>query len=189
MRGRREARRAVIGDGLGRFREPEQAAQHAMRSQVGDDQRDAFRRDYWPHHPLSLERMSHVTLLVHDVDAATAFYRDVLDGVVLPETAATLEGTEASYLLVGEDTVVELARPRDATSELAGELQQVGQGAVAATFKVRDLAAAEEHLRMFEAPIAAVTADWIRSRLPAMVIGRRARGRALSSSTSSTAHQ
>jgi len=120
---------------------------------------DSFRREYWPNHPLGLERLSHVTILVHDADAATAFYRDVLDGVVLPETSATLEGTTARYVLVGEDTVVELAQPTDPSSALARELQHVGQGAVTATFKVRDAAAAEEFLRMFGAPVATVTSD------------------------------
>ena len=117
---------------------------------------DAFRREYWPNHPLHLERMSHITILVRDLEQATSFYTGVLDATLLPETAATLPGTQCRYVLVGEDTVVELALPSDDSSALGRELHEVGQSAVAATFKVRDVAAAEQHLRNWEAPVAAV---------------------------------
>lgn len=122
---------------------------------------DAFRRSYWPSHPLGLERMSHVTVLVHDVDKAAGFYVDVLDAVALSETRATVPGSDVRYVLVGEDTVLELARPRDASSPAGRELEEVGQGAVAVTFQVRDIAAAEAHLRMWDTPIAGVDGDTV----------------------------
>jgi catechol 2,3-dioxygenase-like lactoylglutathione lyase family enzyme len=118
-----------------------------------------FARDYWSNHPLGLERMSHVTILVHDVAAAAAFYVDVLDGVALPDSPPTLGDTDARFVLVGEDTVLELAQPRVATSPAARELGDAGQGAVAVTFKVRDVRAAEAHLRQWEAPITSTGAE------------------------------
>jgi catechol 2,3-dioxygenase-like lactoylglutathione lyase family enzyme len=117
---------------------------------------DTFRREYWPNHPLGLERMSHVSILIRDLDQATAFYTDVLDARPLPKATATIEDTVSHYLLVGEDTVVELAQPVSATSAAGRELQDVGEGAVAVTFKLRDIPAAERYLRTKEAPIATV---------------------------------
>jgi catechol 2,3-dioxygenase-like lactoylglutathione lyase family enzyme len=117
------------------------------------DSWSAFRREYWPNHPLGLERLSHVTILVRDLEQATNFYVDVLDGVLLSESAATIEDTDVRFVLVGEDTVLELAQPRDPASAAGQELAEVGQGAVAATFKVRDVARAERHLRAWDAPV------------------------------------
>jgi catechol 2,3-dioxygenase-like lactoylglutathione lyase family enzyme len=122
---------------------------------------DAFRREYWPRHPLGLERMSHVTVMVHALERAAAFYVDVLDAVPLSETRSTLEGTDACYVLVGEDTVVELAHPHRAENAVGRELDEVGEGAIAVTFKVRDIGAAEKHLRVWEAPISIVDATSI----------------------------
>jgi 4-hydroxyphenylpyruvate dioxygenase-like putative hemolysin len=114
---------------------------------------DEFRREYWPNHPLGLVGMSHVTTLVADLEQAWQFYTGVLDATPLPGNAPTLEGTDARHVLVGEDTIVELAFPLDDTSPLGRELQDVGQGVVAATFRVRDVAAAERHLKAWEAPV------------------------------------
>ena len=44
----------------------------------------ALRDDFWPlRHPLGLERLSHITVVVHDVVAASRFYVDVLDAIPL----------------------------------------------------------------------------------------------------------
>ncbi len=122
---------------------------------------DAFRREFWPSHPLGLERMSHVTILVHDLTQATEFYAGVLDSPVLEEGRATLPGTISRYVLVGEDTVVELAQPTDADAPPARELREVGQGAVAVAFKVGNIERAEQHLKAHGAPVASVGATTI----------------------------
>jgi catechol 2,3-dioxygenase-like lactoylglutathione lyase family enzyme len=117
----------------------------------------AFRDDFWPNqHPLGLERLSHVTVVVHDVASAAVFYTDVLDAVALPDQDASVADAEARFLLVGEDTIVELAQPRDATSVLARELASVGQCVTGITFKVRDLEQAERYLGLHRAPVAEV---------------------------------
>ena len=99
-----------------------------------------FVREYWTdRHPLGLVRMSYVTSLVRDLDAATTFYVDVLGA--RPFTAApapTLEGTESRFVVDGEDTVLELAHPIDPQTSYGRELEQVGEGPVAVTFRVRD---------------------------------------------------
>jgi catechol 2,3-dioxygenase-like lactoylglutathione lyase family enzyme len=114
---------------------------------------DAFRREFWPRHPLGLQRLSYVTVLVDDVDDAAGFYVDVLDAVPLGENPASIADSDARYLLVGEDTVVELAHPRAPESAAGRELREAGQGATAVTFQVGDIPAAENHLRTWEAPI------------------------------------
>ncbi len=109
---------------------------------------EGFARDYWPNqHPLRLLRMSHVTILVDDVEAAAAFYGTVLGGTPLPAQPSRIDGVESRHVLVGDDTVVELARPLDPSSPLGAELAAVGQGAIGATFLVRDLDRALTHLK------------------------------------------
>jgi catechol 2,3-dioxygenase-like lactoylglutathione lyase family enzyme len=124
-----------------------------------DEGWDAFRRSYWSSHPLTLERMSHVTVLVRDVDQATAFFVDVLDGVPLSDQSPTLPGSPATFVLVGEDTILELTTPADPTSPAGRDLEEVGQGAWAATFKVGDVVQAEKWLRNREQPVVSTDAD------------------------------
>jgi catechol 2,3-dioxygenase-like lactoylglutathione lyase family enzyme len=108
----------------------------------------AFAADFWgTRHPLGVQRVSHITVAVGDVAAARKFFTDVLDARVLDEQASTLDHTDAAYVLVGEDTVLELAQPRDATSPIAPVLDEVGQCVTGITFTVRDLERAGEHLQ------------------------------------------
>jgi catechol 2,3-dioxygenase-like lactoylglutathione lyase family enzyme len=109
---------------------------------------EGFASDYWPNqHPLGLLRMSHVTTLVNDADQACEFYRNVLEGVVLPDQPSRLEGVDSRFVLVGEDTVVEVAQPVDPSSALGRELDEAGQGAIGVTFLVRDVERALNHLQ------------------------------------------
>jgi catechol 2,3-dioxygenase-like lactoylglutathione lyase family enzyme len=118
----------------------------------------AFRDDFWPtRQGLGIERLSHITVVVNNCADAARFYRDVLDAVPLPEQDATVDGAESAFVMVGEDTVLELAQPCDESSLVANELRTVGQCVTTVTFTVRDVGAAEEHLRFHGAPIA--TAD------------------------------
>jgi len=115
-----------------------------------------FSREFWTNgHALGVEHLSHITLVVHDVDAARRFYTEILDAVALPDQTGT-PGTESTFVLVGEDTVLELARPTDDTSVLGRELSQVGQCVTGVTFKVADAARAAEHLTLRQAPVAAI---------------------------------
>ena len=117
----------------------------------------ALRDDFWPtRHPLGLERLSHITVAVHDVAAARSFYVDVLDAIPLAEQTSSMPDADASFLMVGEDTVVELVHPRDASSLVARELDTVGQCVTGVTFKVRDIGRAAEHLTRQSAPVLTV---------------------------------
>jgi catechol 2,3-dioxygenase-like lactoylglutathione lyase family enzyme len=116
-----------------------------------------FRDDFWGNrHPLGLERMSHITVVVHDVAAATRFYTDVLSAVALDDQPSSVADAEASFVMIGEDTVVELARPRDPSSVHARELETVGQCVTGITFKVRDVHQVADHFQLHGVPVLSV---------------------------------
>jgi catechol 2,3-dioxygenase-like lactoylglutathione lyase family enzyme len=113
-----------------------------------------FRAEFWStRHPLGLRRLSHVTVAVHDVDEVAGFYTGVLDAAELPEQPSTVGDATARFVLVGEDTIVELAQPRDPGSDIGRELATVGQCVTHATFTVRDVGAAREWLDLVSAPV------------------------------------
>jgi catechol 2,3-dioxygenase-like lactoylglutathione lyase family enzyme len=97
----------------------------------------------WRQGPLGIERISHMTTLVRDLDRARQFYEHALGGVVLDEQRAVT--ARRVFVLVGTDTVIELAQPTAEGSPLATDLAAHGELPHAATFKVRDLAAVEDH--------------------------------------------
>jgi catechol 2,3-dioxygenase-like lactoylglutathione lyase family enzyme len=114
---------------------------------------------YWrDRHPLGIERASHITVVVRDLNKAAAFYQDVLGGKLLHEEEAAGHKRSA-YFAVGEDTVVELAQPLSAQSPEAQDLERAGEGLYAVTFKTRDLARAAEFLQSRRQRIESRTAD------------------------------
>jgi catechol 2,3-dioxygenase-like lactoylglutathione lyase family enzyme len=96
-------------------------------------------------HPLHLEQFSHATVSVRDVDKARDLYVDVLGGTLVHEGADSFALTQSAYVLLG-DLVVELAQPIDEGSPIAQDMEQFQESLVSMTFKVRELALAEEHL-------------------------------------------
>ncbi len=123
----------------------------------------AFRDAFWArHHPLGLQRMSHVTIVVDDLPAAEKFYVDVLDGVPLPDQDATVPGGMSRYVAVGEDTVVELLAPGDAESMHARDLARVGPSVTGVTFTVRDVTETATFFERLEPFVAEVTQHEIR---------------------------
>lgn len=142
--------------GMVEFHTPGPDAFLAMDPRFSDSW-SAFSDDYWPHrHPLGLERLSHITVLVNDVAAACDFYASLLDATELSHRRSHHTEVESRFVLVGEDTVLELAQPLDRAGDLGQELTRVGQGPVGVTFKVRDLSQATAHLERHEAPIGSV---------------------------------
>jgi catechol 2,3-dioxygenase-like lactoylglutathione lyase family enzyme len=118
----------------------------------------AFAADYWGNrHPLGVQRLSHITTVVRDAPAAKSFFVDVLDAMPLDDQPSTFADATAAYVLVGEETVMELAQPTAPTSPIAADLERVGEGVVGLTFTVRDLEPATEHLALFDAPVLAAT--------------------------------
>ncbi len=94
--------------------------------------------------PLGIDRVSHYTTIVRDLDRARDLYVNGLGARVLAE-AVSRDG-EGVFVLVGTDSVVELARPTTDDSRLARDLADNGELPHACTFRVRDLEQAERHV-------------------------------------------
>ena len=102
----------------------------------------AYSRD---HHPLGIERASHLTVLFRDLNDARAVYGNALGGVLIHEDEAP--GRKRSlYYAVGEDTIIEAAQPLSPTSPEGMDLARAGEGIYSVTFKTRHLQRAAEHL-------------------------------------------
>jgi catechol 2,3-dioxygenase-like lactoylglutathione lyase family enzyme len=98
----------------------------------------------WQQGPLGIERLSHLTTVVRDLDRAQQFYEDVLGATTFHRDTSAVVGR--AFVLVGIDTVVELAQPVSEGTRLAADLATHGELPHAASFRVRDLAAAERHV-------------------------------------------
>ncbi len=97
-------------------------------------------------HPLGIERASHITVLVRDLREAQALYQDVLGGKLLHEEE-TPGQKRSAFFAVGDDTVIEAARPLSAASPEGRDLEQAGEGIYAVTFKTKDLKRAADFLQ------------------------------------------
>jgi extradiol dioxygenase family protein len=98
----------------------------------------------WRNGPLGIERLSHMTTVVHDVDRARLFYEANLGAVTFHEEASAT--ARSVFVLVGLNTVIELAQPVSEGSRLAADLAANGELPHSATLRVQDLAAAEAHV-------------------------------------------
>jgi predicted enzyme related to lactoylglutathione lyase len=98
----------------------------------------------WSQGPLGIEHLSHMTTIVRDLPAARRFYKNVLGARVFHETSSA--DATCAYVLVGTDTVIELASPIHEGSRMAADLASHGEMPHSATFRVRDLDAAERHV-------------------------------------------
>ena len=86
-----------------------------------------------------LPRIAHVGIAVTDLDAALAFYRDVLG--LEPHHPETADGATIVSLPFGESDV-ELLAPRDADGPIARFLAKRGPGIHHVCYRVADLDAA-----------------------------------------------
>ncbi len=107
---------------------------------------------YWREdHPLGIQRMSHVTVVVSDLERAGGIFAGALGGV--PFHASDDDGAERAYILVGTETVVELVEPRHADSRWGRELARNGELPNEVTFIVRELDGAERHVEKIGARV------------------------------------
>jgi catechol 2,3-dioxygenase-like lactoylglutathione lyase family enzyme len=97
----------------------------------------------WAEGPLGIQRLSHLTTVVRDVAKARAFYEGPLQGTIFHSESS--RGAERAFVLVGTDTVIELAQPTDEGSRMAADLAANGEIPHAGTFRVADLEAVERH--------------------------------------------
>ncbi len=84
-------------------------------------------------------RIAHVGIAVPDLEAAAAFYRDVLG--LEPHPAEVADGATIVSFPFG-DSEVELLAPRDADSPIARFLERRGPGIHHVCYRVTDLDAA-----------------------------------------------
>ena len=103
--------------------------------------------EWWAaNHPLGLRRMAYATLVVRDMDRAVDMYVGGLGGKLLHEDTSALTGTRNVYVLIGADTIVELASPASGDSLAGQDLVAYGDMLHAVAFRVNSLPAAEKHL-------------------------------------------
>jgi catechol 2,3-dioxygenase-like lactoylglutathione lyase family enzyme len=103
--------------------------------------------DWWvTSHPLGLQRLAYTTVLTRDLDRARRLYTGPLGGTLLHQGTSDLAGTESCYVLMGEQTIVELARPTRDDTIAARDHAANGEIHHAVAFKVADLDRAEDYL-------------------------------------------
>ena len=95
-------------------------------------------------HPLGIEGTSHLTTVVADLDRGRQFYEEILDAPAFLEETSDVR--RSAFVMVGTETIVELAQPTTTDSPLARDLAEHGELPHALTFRVRDLDAAERHV-------------------------------------------
>jgi catechol 2,3-dioxygenase-like lactoylglutathione lyase family enzyme len=98
----------------------------------------------WASGPLGLLRASHLTTGVSDLERARDFYTTCLEAEVFHTSSGP--DRDSVFALVGNETVVELARPKTEDSLLGRDIAEHGELPHAATFTVADIDAATRHL-------------------------------------------
>jgi len=97
--------------------------------------------------PLAIERGSHMTIVVRDVEPAVRFWREVLDAEVVTEDENEIIGSHSVYVRAGTGTgtVVELAQPTS-DGPARADLDDNGEILHAVWFRTHDLDAVKRHL-------------------------------------------
>jgi len=108
--------------------------------------KDDFDPLAWEKLPLGLTRMAYATVVVSDLGKAQELFTNVLGGDLIHESISDLTGTHNLYVSVGENTIVELARPTTDDSIAARDLETNGDMCHAVTWQVVDLDRAEKFL-------------------------------------------
>jgi catechol 2,3-dioxygenase-like lactoylglutathione lyase family enzyme len=103
--------------------------------------------------PAGIDRLAYATLVVRDLDAMTGMYVDGLGGTLLDESTSELTGTRNAYVLLGTDTIVELATPVTGDSLAAAETAAFGDMLHAVAWRVASLEAAQEYLAAKDIPV------------------------------------
>ncbi len=98
-------------------------------------------------HGLTLDRLAYVTIVTSDLERAASIFIDALDGVPVGEGESALTATRDLYVAIGKQVVVQLSQPLQSDSLAGRDQEKNGDTIHAVCFKVRDLAAAERHLK------------------------------------------
>jgi predicted enzyme related to lactoylglutathione lyase len=121
---------------------------------------DGWSADYWRNEqPLRIQRTSFLTTVVPDVDVAVKLYEDAFAGKTFHREADA--ESERAYVFVGTETVVEFARPLDASTHRGQDLARNGGTLYGVTFVVADLDGAERHAEKCGAKVAERAGDTV----------------------------
>jgi methylmalonyl-CoA/ethylmalonyl-CoA epimerase len=93
-----------------------------------------------------LTEIDHVAIAVRDLDAAVAWYRDVLGAVVVHREVVVSDGVEEALVQVAE-SYVQLLTPTREDSPVAKFLERRGEGLHHVAYRVDDCAAALEAVK------------------------------------------
>jgi catechol 2,3-dioxygenase-like lactoylglutathione lyase family enzyme len=96
-------------------------------------------------HPLGIERLSHLTVIVGDLAKAKNLYCDVLNSKLIHEEESATK--KSAFVVVSEDSIVELAQPLSTSTSEGRDLEKNGEGLFAMTFQSKDLGRAQEFLK------------------------------------------
>ena len=92
-------------------------------------------------------RLNHVAIVVPDLAAATALYRDTLGATVRPPQSLREHGATVVFVELG-NTRIELLEPLGAESPLRGFLERHPEGGMHhVCYEVADICAASDRLR------------------------------------------
>ncbi len=92
-------------------------------------------------------RLNHVAIVVPDLEAASALYRDTLGATVLPPQALPEHGVTVVFIELGNSRI-ELLEPLGADSPVRGFLARNPQGGMhQVCYEVADIRGARERLR------------------------------------------
>ncbi len=121
-------------------------------SNIGSTMRDPRYRPGWnpswwaDRHPLRIQNFSHATISTRDLPRALEFYVGVLQGRLVHEGEVACNRSTSAFVLVGDDLMIELAQPVDESSPVAQDMERYHESIYAVTYKVQDVAQAEEYL-------------------------------------------
>lgn len=96
----------------------------------------------WERHPLTIQRLAHVTLGVRDLDAAVDSYVNRIQAVPVHSGIDDVTQAKTQILQLG-DSLLKLVQPLSDDSELGRHVAQYGNMIYAVTFRVADLDSAE----------------------------------------------
>ena len=114
-----------------------------------------WKQSWWAtEHPLGLEGLAYVSVVVDDVDAARTFYCDVLGGSVRLEHRSALIRADVVEIDLGRGGIVALESPYDDDSQLARDLEANGSMVHSVAWKVANLEQAKRYLQQQQVAIA-----------------------------------
>lgn len=101
----------------------------------------------WRDHPLGIDLPSHTTVIVRDVAKARDLFVTGFDGKFLHEEESKATGCKSVYVMLGDQTIIELAQPIAKDSLAGQDMEKNGEIVHSQTWRVKDLNKAEQYLK------------------------------------------